>query len=99
MMASSVYVINGSERSCCNASLCFSPFAPLLKGEHAMKDQDFFSHEGSPPTPSAQQRGRNSEGHAPSSPSTLPQDTPSLAHLPRMGRRLTERPRMRLLLV
>src|SRR5205823_7995653 len=63
-----------------------------------MKDEDLFSNDGPPPTPSAQEPSRNSGGHAPS-PSTLPQDTLSPARLPRMGRRLTRHPRMRLLLV
>src|SRR5947209_19032549 len=68
-------------------------------GEHAMKDEETFSHERPPSTTSGLERSSNSDGHAHSSPPTLPQDTPSSAHLPRMERRLSLRPRMRLLLV
>src|SRR5947209_5841278 len=80
-------------------AVMFLSVCSSLKGEYAMKDQDHFSNQGSSPTPSAQQGGRNSDGHAPSSPPALPQDTPSAAHLPRMGRGLTRRPGMQLLLV
>src|SRR5919205_397450 len=52
---------NGSERSLCNGYLCFSPLAHLLKGEHAMKDEELFSNDGLPSTTSAHERGGNSD--------------------------------------
>jgi hypothetical protein len=48
---------HGRERSLCCNELCVSPFVHLLKGEHAMKDEALFSHDGPPPTTSDHERG------------------------------------------
>ena len=64
-----------------------------------MKDDDTFSDNGPPPSTSAHERERNSDGSTLSSPPSGPQDAPSPAHPPLMERQLTLRHHVRLLLV
>jgi len=89
----------GSERPLCYGSLCFSPFSRLLKGEHAMKDEDTLSKNEPPPTTFDHEHGGDGDSRGLSSPAHVAQDIPSSAHLPRMDRRLTLRHHMRFLLV
>jgi hypothetical protein len=64
-----------------------------------MKDEDLFSHDGPPPTASAQERGGDSDRSALSSAHTEPQDAPSSDHPPKTKRRRASRHPLRLLLV
>ncbi len=98
MVASNVYLIMAVRDLCCD-ELCVSPFAHLLKGEHAMKDEDLFSHDGPPPIASDHERGGDSAHSALSSAHTAPQEAPVLAHPLKTERRLIARHPLRLLLV
>src|SRR5438132_10064058 len=88
-----------SERPLRCSSLCVTPFIYLLKGEYSLKNDDTFSGNGAPPTTSAHEQDRNSDGSTLSSPPRVPQDAPASTDPPLMGRRLTPRHRVRLLLV
>ncbi|GAC1356832.1 MAG: hypothetical protein NVS2B12_26920 [Ktedonobacteraceae bacterium] len=58
MVVSNVYLLVAVRDLCCG-SLCFSH---LLKGEHAMKDEDTFSSNEPPATTSEPERGGDSNG-------------------------------------
>ena len=64
-----------------------------------MKDDNTFPDNGPPPTTSAHERGKNSDGSTLSPPPGVPQDAPSSTDPPPMERRLTPRHHVRLLLV
>src|SRR5689334_15330509 len=98
MVVSNVYLIVAVRDLCC-ASLCFSPFSHLLKGEQAMKDEDTCSSNEPPSTTSDPERGGDSDGRPLSAPPAVPQDAPSPAHPPRMDRQLPRRHNVRRLLV
>src|SRR5215831_10325657 len=76
----------GSERSLCCDELCVSPFVHLLKGEHAMKDDDLFAHKEPPPTTSDHERGDESDRSTLSPASPQSQEAPPV-HLPQTQRR------------
>jgi pimeloyl-ACP methyl ester carboxylesterase len=79
--------------------VCVFPFIYLLKGEHAMKDEDLFSHAGPPPSASDHERGGDSD-HSTLSPTyPVSQEAPALAHPPKIKRRLMPRHHVRLMLV
>jgi hypothetical protein len=83
MVVSNVYLMHeGRERYLCCDELCVFPFVHLLKGEHAMKDEDLFSHEGPPPITSDHERGGEGDRNALSPASPVSQEAPP-AHPPK----------------
>ena len=64
-----------------------------------MKDEDPFSKNEPLPTTSDPERGGDSDGLALSAPPAVPQDAPSPAHPPLMGRQLPHRHHVPLFLV
>src|SRR5437763_504302 len=95
MVALNVYLIRGGR----DLSVVFISIPHLLEGEHAMKDEDSFSNDGSPPAASGQQRSGESDRNALSSIYPGPQDAPASAHAPKTPQRLPAPPPWRLLLV
>jgi pimeloyl-ACP methyl ester carboxylesterase len=75
-----------------------SPLSSLLKGEHAMKDEDLFSHDGPPLTASDHEGGDDSDRSALSPTHSMPQEATPV-HPPETERRLAVHHPLRLLLV
>lgn len=71
----------------------------ILKGAHAMKDEDRCSHQEAPPTTSDRERGGDSDRGALSAASPLSQTTPLPAPVPERARQLPAPRHLRLLLV